>query len=106
LQVHELSPNGTPFDLTVTVARLDVANSVLSNNITVAQSSVGFVILIGLQFIIAYSVAHWGPLRGGVNLRPTLLLHCGKFVHDAMRRQRVAGAEVRARDAAPGIDRD
>src|SRR5881275_2648107 len=62
------------FDLIVTVALGSTfANSVLSNNITVAQSLVGFVILIGLQFIIAFAVANWSPLRIVVNPQPTLL---------------------------------
>jgi uncharacterized membrane protein YcaP (DUF421 family) len=94
------------FDLIVTVALGSTfANSVLSNNITVAQSLVGFVILIGLQFTIAYAVVHWTHLRIIVNPQPTLLLHKGKFVHDAMRSQRVAEADVRAAIRQHGVDR-
>ncbi|MGY4513172.1 DUF421 domain-containing protein [Bradyrhizobium sp. USDA 3650] len=94
------------FDLIVTVALGSTfANSVLSGNISVAQSLVGFVILIGLQFIIAFAVAHWSQLRVVVNPQPTLLLHQGRFVHDAMRSQRVAEADVRAAVRQHGIDR-
>lgn len=94
------------FDLIVTVALGSTfANSVLSGNISVAQSLVGFVILIRLQFIIAFAVAHWSPLRVIVNPHPALLLHEGKFVHDSMRRQRVAEADVRAAIGHQGIDR-
>jgi hypothetical protein len=32
----------------------------------------GFVILIGLQFAIAWAVIHWSPMRVIVNPRPTL----------------------------------
>ncbi|SFH69173.1 YetF domain-containing protein [Bradyrhizobium sp. Gha] len=94
------------FDLIVTVALGSTfANSVLSGSISVAQSLVGFVILIGLQFIIAFLVAHWSSLRVVVNPQPALLLHDGQFVHDAMRRQRVAEADVRAAIRHQGIDR-
>lgn len=94
------------FDLIVTVALGSTfANSVLSGNISVAQSLIGFFILIGLQFIVAFSVAHWSQLRVIVNPQPTLLLLRGKFVHDAMRRQRVAEADVRAAIRHQGIDR-
>src|SRR5947207_15820418 len=66
------------FDLIVTVALGSTfANSVLSNNITVAQSLVGFFILVGLQFIAAFAVVHWSHLRVIVNPQPTLVLHCG-----------------------------
>jgi uncharacterized membrane protein YcaP (DUF421 family) len=94
------------FDLIVTVALGSTfANSVLSGDISVAQSLVGFVILIGLQFIIAFAVAHWSPLRVIVNPQPTLLLHHGKLVREAMRSQRVAEADVRAAVRQHGIDR-
>ncbi|WIW44514.1 DUF421 domain-containing protein [Bradyrhizobium sp. 62B] len=69
------------------------------------QSLIGFFILIGLQFIVAFSVAHWSQLRVIVNPQPALLLLRGKFVHDAMRRQRVAEADVRAAIRHKGIDR-
>ncbi|WP_051448431.1 DUF421 domain-containing protein [Bradyrhizobium sp. WSM1417] len=94
------------FDLIVTVALGSTfANSVLSGNISVAQSLVGFIILIGLQFIIAFAVAQWSQLRVVVNPQPTLLLHQGRFVHEAMRSQRVAEADVRAAVRQHGIDR-
>ena len=93
------------FDLIVTVALGSTfANSVLCGNITVAQSLVGFVILIGLQFMIALSVAHWSGLRIIVNPQPALLLHQGKFLHETMRRQRVAEADVRAAIRHKGFD--
>jgi uncharacterized membrane protein YcaP (DUF421 family) len=94
------------FDLIVTVALGSTfANSVLSGDISVAQSLVGFVILIGLQFIIAFAVAHWSPLRVIVNPQPTLLVHQGELVREAMRSQRVAEADVRAAVRQHGIDR-
>jgi uncharacterized membrane protein YcaP (DUF421 family) len=94
------------FDLIVTVALGSTfANSVLSSNITVAQTLVGFVILIGLQFIIAFAVVRWSHLRIIVNPQPTLLLHDGKFIHAAMRSQRVAEADVRAAIRQHGIGR-
>jgi uncharacterized membrane protein YcaP (DUF421 family) len=94
------------FDLIVTVALGSTfANTVLTNSITVAQSLVGFVILVGLQFITAFLVVRWSHLRIIVNPQPTMVLHCGKFLHDAMRNQRVAEADVRAAVRQKGIGR-
>jgi uncharacterized membrane protein YcaP (DUF421 family) len=76
---------------------------VLTNNITVAQLLVGFVILIGLQFCVAFMVVRWSYLRTIVNPPPTLLLHCGKFVQT--RRQRVAEADICAAVRRQGIGR-
>jgi uncharacterized membrane protein YcaP (DUF421 family) len=85
------------FDLIVTVALGSTfATGVLSNNITVSQSILGFVILVGLQFLIAWTVVRWSPMRVIINPEPTLLLQRGEFLYDAMRSQRVAEADVRA----------
>jgi uncharacterized membrane protein YcaP (DUF421 family) len=92
------------FDLIVTVALGSTfANGVLSKDVSVAQSVLGFIILVGLQFAIAWTVVHWSPMRIIVNPRPTLVLHDGRFQDSAMRSQRVSEADVRA--AARGYRR-
>jgi uncharacterized membrane protein YcaP (DUF421 family) len=85
------------FDLIVTVALGSTfANTVLAKDITVAQAVVGFLILVGLQFLVSFIVLHWSPMREVVNSPPTLVFHNGQFQNDAMRSQRVAEADVRA----------
>jgi len=92
------------FDLIVTVALGSTfANGVLSKDTTVAQSILGFVILVGLQFCVAWTVVRWSPMRVIINPMPTLLVHNGKFVRDAMRSQRVSEADVRAAVRHQGI---
>src|SRR5436305_3027053 len=60
------------FDLIVTVALgSSFANGVLSKDITVVQSVLGFAILIGLQFLIAWTVVRWSAMRAIVNPLPT-----------------------------------
>ena len=85
------------FDLIVTVALgSSFASGLMSQDVTVAQALTGFVLLIALQFIVSWGVLHWSFLRIVVNPRPSLILHDGKFKDDAMRRQRVGEADVRA----------
>jgi uncharacterized membrane protein YcaP (DUF421 family) len=92
------------FDLIVTVALGSTfANGVLSKDVSIAQSVLGFMILVGLQFVIAWTVVRWSPMRLIVNPAPTLVLHHGQFVGDAMRSQRVAEADVRAAVRRQGI---
>lgn len=63
------------FDLIVTVALGSTfANTVLAKDITVAQAVVGFIILVGLQFVISWIVLHWSPMRRVVNSPPSLVL--------------------------------
>ncbi|MHC4041624.1 hypothetical protein [Bradyrhizobium sp. 23AC] len=67
-------------DLIVTVALGSTyANSVLSGEISVAQSLVGFVMLIGLQFVIAFAVA-LGASCGSSSIRN---LHFGCFAENS-----------------------
>jgi len=85
------------FDLIVTVALGSTfANNVLSKDATIAQAAVGFVMLIGLQFIISWVALHWSPARVVVNAPPAMILRDGKFLDDSMRSQRVAEADIRA----------
>ena len=92
------------FDLIVTVALGSTfANGVLSKDVSIAQSLLGFAILVGLQFLIAWTVVRWSPMRVIINPLPTLLLHRGKFVRDAMRNQRVSEADIRAAVRRQGL---
>jgi len=85
------------FDLIVTVALgSSFASNVLSKDTTVAQAGVGFVLLIGLQFLVSLGVLHWSPMRAIVNSNPTLVLLHGEFQDEPMRRQRVAEADIRS----------
>ena len=92
------------FDLIVTVALgSSFASNVLSKDTTVAQAGVGFVLLIGLQFLVSLAVLHWSPMRAIVNSNPTLVLLHGEFQDEPMRRQRVAEADIRAAVRQHGI---
>jgi uncharacterized membrane protein YcaP (DUF421 family) len=85
------------FDLIVTVALGSTfATGVLAKDVTVAQAVVGFVVLIGLQFIIARTVVRCSRFRAVVNPPPTMVLRDGKLLPQAMRRMRVAEADIRA----------
>ena len=52
-------------------------------------------VLILLQFVITWSSARWRVVHELVASEPTLLLHEGRFLHQAMRRERVNEQEVR-----------
>lgn len=83
------------FDLVVTVALGSVLASVaVSPDVTVASGAAAFVLLVGLQYVIAWlsvRVRFWQRL---VKARPTLLVRDGVLLEDALDRQRVTHAEV------------
>ena len=83
------------FDLIVTVA-LGSTFDVLAKEVTVAQSVVGFIMLILLQFSIAWLIVRKGKLRTIVNPPPALVVLHGQYCREAMIRHRVDEADVRA----------
>jgi uncharacterized membrane protein YcaP (DUF421 family) len=93
------------FDLIVTVALGSTfANGVLSKEVTIAQSALGFAILVGLQFSIAWIIVRAEKFRIIVNPPPMLVLLNGEFQQDTMRRNRVAEGDVRAAVRSHGYE--
>jgi uncharacterized membrane protein YcaP (DUF421 family) len=71
--------------------------------VSIAQSVIGFVILIGLQFAIAWAVVNGSPMPIIANPRPTLVLHEGRCQDSAMRSQSVSEADRRAAVRRQGL---
>jgi uncharacterized membrane protein YcaP (DUF421 family) len=85
------------FDLTVTVALgSTLATTLLNNSVTLAQGSVAFAVLIGVQYVVTWASVRTGWVRNLVTGEPALLLFEGQFLPTAMRKARVTEQEVRA----------
>jgi uncharacterized membrane protein YcaP (DUF421 family) len=83
------------FDLVVTVALGSTLSSVLlDKSITLAEGALAFGLLVLLQYILTWSSVRWRPFEKAVKSEPTLLLHRGEFLSEAMRRQRITESEV------------
>ena len=94
------------FDLIVTVALgSTLATILLNKDVSLAEGLVAFLLLIGLQYGITWLSVRSGRFRGLIKAEPTLLLYRGRYLHDAMRRQRVTPEEVMAALRAEGIPR-
>lgn len=92
------------FDFIVTVALgSSLATALLSKQVSLAQGIVGFALLIGLQYLVTWLSVRFGAVQWLVKATPTLLLHRGKFLSEAMTRERVTDAEVRAALRGQGI---
>jgi uncharacterized membrane protein YcaP (DUF421 family) len=92
------------FVLIVTVALGSTfANRALSKDVTIAQSVLGFVILVTLQFATAWIIVRKGKFRIVVNPTPALLVRNGQFQQDVMVRHRVDEADVRAAVRGKGV---
>lgn len=92
------------FDLVVTVALgSTLATILLSNDVALAEGLVAFALLIGMQLAITWLSVRSEIVRRLVKAEPTMLLHRGELLREAMRRERVTEAEVQAAVRAQGI---
>lgn len=85
------------FDLVVTVALgSTLATIVLSKDVALAEGVAAFALLILLQFSVTWSSVRSKGLRSAVKSEPTLLFFDGRFLSDALRRERVTQDEAEA----------
>jgi uncharacterized membrane protein YcaP (DUF421 family) len=83
------------FDLIVTVALGSTLATVLLNqSVALAEGLVAFMLLAGLQYVVAFLSVRSARFDALVKSEPTLLLHRGRFLDRSMRSQRVTREEV------------
>ena len=83
------------FDLVVTVAFGSVLASILlSEDVALAEGIAALVLLVALQWIVAFLSVRWHGFAKAVRSEPTLLLRDGAMLPEAMRRARVTKAEL------------
>lgn len=92
------------FDLVVTVALGSIlATILLSKDVALAEGLLALLLLIALQFIVAWLSVRFPRIQQLVKSEPTLLFHQGQMLQSSLRSQRVTPEEVRAAIRAQGI---
>jgi uncharacterized membrane protein YcaP (DUF421 family) len=85
------------FDLVVTVALgSTLATILLSKSVALAEGVLALALLISLQYSITWLSVRSARFQTLIKAEPTLLLHRGRFLDDAMRTQRVTREEILA----------
>ncbi len=85
------------FDFVVTIALGSTLATILLNKDTsLAEGVLALGLLVGLQFLITWTSVRVRWMRKLVTGEPTLLLHRGRMLGDALRRTRVTETEVLA----------
>jgi uncharacterized membrane protein YcaP (DUF421 family) len=83
------------FDFVVTVSLgSTLATVLLSSSVAFASGVTALALLVVLQYGVARAYLSVPPLRRLVKAEPTLLIHDGRLLHDALRHQRLAPEEV------------
>lgn len=92
------------FDSIVTFALgSTLASVILSKDISITEGLLALFLLVSLQYIITWLTIRLDFVKNLVKAEPTLLLNKGKFLHKAMRQQRVPEAEIRAAIRKSGV---
>lgn len=94
------------FDLVVTVALGSTLATVLLNrSVPLADGLAALLLLVALQYAVAYVSVRSARFDALVKSEPTLLLHRGRFLDAALRQQRVTREEVVSALRAAGVAR-
>ncbi len=92
------------FDLVVTVALgSTLATMILSRDVALFEGMLGLAILIGLQFAVTWTSVRLPWVKRAVRSEPTLLLHRGRILEQALRAQRVTQNELCAAIRGAGV---
>lgn len=96
------------FDLVVTVSLgSTLASTLLSRDVALAEGLLAFGLLIGLQYVIAWSAVRSRRFQRLIKAQPRLLAFDGRAYEDALRSERVSEEEFSAalRDSGlPGVE--
>lgn len=85
------------FDFIVTIALGSTLATVLtSNSVALTEGVLALGLLIGLQFVVAWSASRSEEVDRLVKAEPVMVFHRGRFLHAAMRRERVTESEILA----------
>lgn len=92
------------FDLIVTVALgSTLATVLLSSSVSLATGALAFALLIGLQYAVTWLSVRSSAVRAVVKGEPTMLVHKGSLLKQAMRRERMTEDEILAALRSEGV---
>lgn len=92
------------FDLVATIAIGSIlATVIVSKEVPLLEGVLAFGVVVALQFAVTWLTVRSGMVDRLVKSSPTLLMLKGRFLHDAMKEQRVSEGEVRAALRSAGL---
>ena len=85
------------FDWIVTVAIGSLtASGIVIDSVSVAEAMVAIGLLLGAQYLLTKGFFASGKLTRLAKASPTLLVHNGQLIHEAMKHERIMASEVMA----------
>ena len=84
------------FDFVVSVTLGSTLSSMMLLKVTVSEGLVALIIIIALQYVLAFLAKKSKFMEKAINSTPTLLFYNGKFLTDAMKRELITEEEIYA----------
>lgn len=84
------------FDFVVSVTLGSTLSSMILMKVTVAEGSVALVVIILLQYLLAYLARESHTMEKVINSTPSLLFYNGAFIESAMKREMITEEEIYA----------
>ena len=92
------------FDFVITIALGSVfATLILSKSVALADGVTGLILLVVLQYFVAWLSVRFKSFQRLVKGSPTLLFYRGQYLEDVMRSERIAVDEIRFAARSQGV---
>lgn len=84
------------FDFVVTVTLGSTLSSMLLNKVPILDGSVAVLIIVSLQYFLAYLMKRSAAFEKTVNSTPIILFYNGEFIKEALEKERITEKEILA----------
>ncbi|MBE9601945.1 DUF421 domain-containing protein [Pedobacter sp. MC2016-24] len=84
----------TAFDFVVTVTLGSTLSSMVLGKVTLAEGAAALAIIIGLQYILAWTAKESSTLEKIINSSPTMVFYRGEFLEEAMKKEVLTREEI------------
>jgi len=86
----------TAFDFVVSVTLGSTLSSMILAKVTLAEGAAALVVIISLQYLLAWSARESKTLEKVINSSPTMVFYRGEFLEDAMKKEVLTREEIYA----------
>ena len=86
----------TAFDFVVTVTLGSTLSSMILKKVTLSEGAVALIVIIALQYLLAWMAKRSEKMEKLINSSPTLLFYNGQFLDEAMDKEVITKEEIYA----------
>lgn len=84
------------FDFVVTITLGSTLSSMLLNKVSILDGSMAILIIVSLQYLLAYISRRSAILEKAINSTPVILFYNGEFIEESLKKERITKKEILA----------